>query len=243
MRQYYGTGILLVIFIVMSTMPQIFTFLLAPFAKPGQAVIYTITPLWKLSMYHFMLAVFVQIAAIILGVSSAIMVTRPWGRDFLPLLNSIASIGQTIPPVAVLALAVPILGFGVKPVFFALLLYGILPIMRNSLTAFQTISPDLIEAAKGQGLKGHQRLLWLELPLAVPAIISGIRTSMVITIGTAALGSTIAAKSLGDPIIAGLTTGNVAYVIQATILVALLAIIMDGFLKNIQTMFIPFNHS
>lgn len=231
MRRSYMIGILLMIFISMSAMPQWFTFLFAPFAKPGQEVIYTITPLWQLSMYHFLLAFAVQICAIILGVSSAIIVTRPWGRDFLPLLNTIASVGQTIPPVAVLALAVPILGFGVKPAFFALLLYGILPIIRNSLTAFETLSPDLIEAAKGQGLKGYQRLFWLELPLAVPAIISGIRTSTVITIGTAALGSTIAAKSLGDPIIAGLTTGNVAYVLQATILVALLAIIMDSLLK------------
>ncbi len=235
MRSYYIVGILAIIFIAMNVMPQLFAFLFAPFAKPGQEVIYTIVPLWKLSLYHLTIVLAVQIMAIVLGVLGSIMVTRPWGKDFFPLLNALASIGQTIPPVAVLALAVPVLGFGVKPVFLALVLYGILPIIRNSLTAFQTISPDLIEAAKGQGLKSHQRLLWLELPLAVPVIVSGIRTSMVITIGTATLGSTIAAKSLGDPIIAGLTTGNVAYVLQATILVALLAIIMDSLLKRIGT--------
>ncbi len=235
MHKRYILLLLLLIFILLNMFPQIFAVILAPFAKQGQNIIYDITPLWRLSFYHLSIVLLVQFFAIIFGVSGAIIATRSWGREFLPMLNSIASMAQTVPPVAVLALAVPVMGFGFKPAFVALLLYGILPIIRNSLTALQNTSPELLEAAKGQGLKNHQQLFWLELPLAKGAILSGVRTSMIITIGTAALGSTIAAKSLGDPIIAGLTTSNIAYVLQATILVALLAIIMDMLLELLQS--------
>lgn len=139
-----------------------------------------------------------------------------------------ASIGQTFPPVAVLALAVPALGFGALPTLFALTLYGVLPILRNSLTGLRGIDPAVLEAARGMGMSPGQVLWQVELPLALGAIIAGIRTSVTINIATAAIGSTIGASTLGDPIISGLVNDNAAYVLQGALLIGLLALTVDS---------------
>ena len=134
--------------------------------------------------------------------------TRPFGAEFLPLSRSLANIGQTFPPVAVLALAVPMLGFGTAPTLVALFLYGLLPIFENTLTGLTTLPPAVTDAAKGVGMTGWQRLLKVELPLALPVILAGIRLSTVISLSTATIGSTVAARTLGEVIIAGLTASN-----------------------------------
>jgi osmoprotectant transport system permease protein len=108
------------------------------------------------------------VAAMILAVALAILVTRPFGAEFLPLSRSLVNIGQTFPPVAVLALAVPAVGFGEKPTLIALFLYGLLPIFENALTGLSTLPEAVIEAAKGVGMTGWQRLTKVELPLASP---------------------------------------------------------------------------
>ncbi|MDX5376972.1 MAG: ABC transporter permease, partial [Halomonas sp.] len=164
----------------------------------------------------------------------AIAVTRPAGRDFLPLVSQLASIGQTFPPVAVLALAVPALGFGTLPIVVALLLYGLLPIVRNTLAGIDGIDPDVHEAARGMGMTPGQVLRQVELPLAAPVIIAGIRTSVTVNIATAALGATVGASNLGDPIIAGIVNGNTAYIVQGALLIGLLAITVDSVFERLQ---------
>ena len=111
--------------------------------------------------------------ATIIAVGLAILVTRPFGAEFLPLSRSLANIGQTFPPVAVLALAVPVLGFGTAPTLVALFLYGLLPIFENALTGLTDASAD---GARGGARHGHdraQRLVRVELPLALPVILGG----------------------------------------------------------------------
>ena len=150
------------------------------------------------------------------------------GRDFLPLVSQIASIGQTVPPVAVLALAVPVLGFGEAPIILALTLYGLLPILRNSISGLEGVDARVRNAARGMGMSASQRLLKVELPLAMPSIVAGVRTSVTINIATAAIGSTVGARTLGDPVIAGLVNGNTAYILQGAILIGLLALATDS---------------
>ncbi len=162
------------------------------------------------------------------GVGAAVLVTRPFGRDFLPLVAQFASMGQTLPPVAVLALAVPVLGFGTLPIIVALLLYGLLPIVRNSLAGLQGIDPAIHEAARGMGMSRGQVLRQVELPLAAPIILAGVRTSVTINIATAALGATVGASNLGDPIISGIVNGNTAYIVQGALLIGLLALTVDS---------------
>ena len=234
MKNWIGLAIGFILFLLFVYNINGFNWLFAPFASQPEHAIYQITPFYKLLWNHLYLVGISEIFAIIVGVSVSIIVTRAWGRDFLPIVLNLTSIGQTIPPVAVLALAVPSLGFGSKAVFIALFLYGILPIIRNSITALTEINPELIEAAKGQGMKNNQILFQLELPMAVPAIMAGVRTSTAIMIGTATIASAVSVKSLGEPIVAGLTNFNMAYILEGAIIVGLLAVFIDYFLKNIE---------
>lgn len=210
--------------------PQAFEPVFAPFAANGAPAIYTQSSLLSLTLSHLSMVAAATLAATLLSVGFAILVTRPSGREFLPLSRSIANIGQTFPPVAVLALAVPVFGFGPIPTLIALFLYGLLPIFENALTGLTAVPPSVQEAARGVGMTDTQRLVQVELPLALPIILTGIRLTAVISLSTATIGSTVAAKTLGEVIIAGLISNNTAFVLQGGLLVALLALfIHEGF--------------
>ncbi len=175
--------------------------------------------------------------AIVLGVAAGIAVTRPAGRDFRGLLETVAATGQAFPPVAVLALAVPAMGFGARPAIVALALYGLLPVVQNTIAGLENTPADARIAAAGMGMTATQILLRVELPLAAPVIVAGVRISVVIGIGTAAIASTVGARTLGLPIIVGLNGSNIAYVLQGALLVALLAVTLDqGFEALTRTM-------
>jgi osmoprotectant transport system permease protein len=129
--------------------------------------------------------------------------------------------------VAVLAIAVPLIGFGALPALIALALYGLLPIVRATIAGIESVPRSVIEVADGLGLRRVQRLLRVELPLALPVLLAGVRSSVIINIGTAAVASTVGAKTLGSPIIVGLSGFNTAYVIQGALVVGLLAVVAD----------------
>ena len=190
-------------------------------------VIYDMAPFTELVVEHGVLVLVSSGLATLLGLTTGIAVTRSWGRDFLPAVSALASMGQTFPPVAVLAIAVPVVGFGFKPTIIALFLYGLLPIVRNTITGIDSVDSDVLEAASGMGMTPFQVLKSVEIPLAMPVILAGIRISTVINIGTATLGATIGAGGLGKPIIAGLISENPAFILEGAILVGLFAIIVD----------------
>lgn len=199
-----------------------------------QQVIYERESFLFLLQNHLLLVLISAAVGTLVAVAGGIFATRPSGRDFLPLVSQVASIGQTFPPVAVLALAVPVLGFGEAPILVALMLYGLLPILRNTLAGLESISPAVKEAARGMGMSPMQVLVRAELPLAGRVILAGIRTSVTINIATAAIGSTIGARTLGDPVIAGLVNGNTAYVLQGAILIGLLALTTDSLFEALE---------
>ncbi|MFW0697422.1 ABC transporter permease [Pantoea sp. R13S299] len=189
---------------------------------------------WQLTLAHLFLVVTASLLAIVIGIGSGVLVTRRAGRAFRPLMETIVAAGQTIPPVAVLAIAVPVMGFGAWPAVVALLLYGLLPILQGTLAGIDSVPASSREIAIGVGMSSWQRLWQVELALAAPVIIAGIRTSVIINIGTAAIASTVGAKSLGSPVIIGLSGFNTAYVIQGALLVALLAIVSDRLFERLQ---------
>lgn len=189
---------------------------------------------WQLTLAHLFLVITASLLAIVIGIGSGVLVTRRAGRAFRPLMETIVAAGQTIPPVAVLAIAVPVMGFGAWPAVVALLLYGLLPILQGTLAGIDSVSASSREIAIGVGMSSWQRLWQIELALAAPVIIAGIRTSVIINIGTAAIASTVGAKSLGSPVIIGLSGFNTAYVIQGALLVALLAIVSDRLFERLQ---------
>lgn len=161
------------------------------------------------------------------GVAAGIFVTRPAGAEFRPMVETVVAIGQTVPPVAVLAIAAPLIGFGELPALIALALYGLLPIVRSTIAGIESVPESVREAATGLGLGRWQRLWRAELPLAAPVLLAGVRTSVIINIGTAAIASTVGARTLGSPIIVGLSGFNTAYVIQGALVVGLLAVVVD----------------
>lgn len=224
--------ILTVLLVAFLAEPQAFAPVFAPFAANGAPAVYTQSSLLSLTLGHLAMVAAATLAATIVSVGLAILVTRPSGREFLALSRSIANMGQTFPPVAVLALAVPVFGFGPIPTLIALFLYGLLPIFENALTGLTSIPPTVQEAARGVGMTDLQRLVSVELPLALPVILTGIRLTAVISLGTATIGSTVAAKTLGEVIIAGLTSNNTAFVLQGGLIVAVLALLIhEGFAR------------
>ncbi|EBH7547070.1 ABC transporter permease [Salmonella enterica] len=171
--------------------------------------------------------------AVVVGVGAGIAVTRESGKEFRPLVETIAAVGQTFPPVAVLAIAVPVMGFGQQPAIIALILYGVLPILQATLAGLGAVPASVMSVASGMGMSRRQQLYQVELPLAAPVILAGIRTSVIINIGTATIASTVGASTLGTPIIIGLSGFNTAYVIQGALLVALAAIIIDRLFERL----------
>jgi osmoprotectant transport system permease protein len=176
---------------------------------------------------HAGLVAVASLAATLLGVGLAVFVTRPVGGDFRPVVSALATVGQAFPPAAVLALAVPALGFGPRPTIVALFLYGLLPVIDNAIAGLEGVPAAVREAADGMGLSPWQRLRDVELPLAAPAIIAGVRVTVTIAIGTATIGSTVGALTLGTPIFDGLAANKLPFVLQGAVLVALFAILTD----------------
>jgi osmoprotectant transport system permease protein len=206
--------------------PHSFAPLFAPLADQGAPPIYDQGNLLVLALAHLGTVCCAAAASTIVAVGLGILVTRASGVRFLPLARTLASIGQTFPPVAVLAVAVPLVGFGAKPTLIALFAYGLLPIFENTIIGLQSCPPVVMEAASGMGMSARQRLASVELPLATPLILEGIRLSLVINVGTATIGSTVAAKGLGEVIIAGLLSNNTAFILQGALVTGLMAILL-----------------
>ena len=206
--------------------PDLFAPLLRPLAPDGMPVIYDRARLADLTLWHLGLVVAAIIPSALLATALAILVTRPSGAEFLPLARALGGFGQTFPPVAVLALAVPVVGFGAWPTLIALFLYGLLPVLENALAGLSGVPRAVMLAADGMGMTPRQRLWRVELPLAAPLMVEGVRISTVIAISTAAIGSTVAAPGLGEVIIAGLNANNLAFVVQGGLLTAARALIV-----------------
>ncbi|HLQ08991.1 MAG TPA: ABC transporter permease [Steroidobacteraceae bacterium] len=215
-------------------MPESFAPLFAPLTQYGAPPIYDQGNLLTLALAHLGTVCCAAAASTIVAVGLGILVTRPSGAQFLPLSRTLVNIGQTFPPVAVLAVTVPLLGFGVKPTLIALFAYGLLPIFENTIVGLQTCPPQVLEAANGMGMSARQRLLSVELPLALPLILEGIRLSLVINVGTATIGSTVAAKGLGEVIIAGLLSNNDAFILQGGLVTGLMAILLYDALAGLE---------
>ena len=172
--------------------------------------------------------------AIAVAVPAGILITRQGFRDFSGLILGVANIGQSVPSIAILALFMGILGLGATTAIFALWLYALLPIVRNTATGIEEVDPSIIEAATGMGMTGRQILLKIELPLALPVMFAGMRTAAVINVGTAALGAFIGAGGLGTFIITGIPLMRDRMILVGAILTAVMAVLVDWILSKFQ---------
>ncbi len=177
---------------------------------------------------------------IALGLGIAVSVPLGVLANRQPLLKRpllvFVSVLQTIPSVAILALTVAALGgrIGLLPALIALLLYSMLPIVRNTVTGLENVAEDVVEAARGIGMSPGQILTRVRLPLALPVIIAGIRTAAVWTVGLATLSTLVGATSLGNYIFTGLQTRNLVAVTVGSIAAAVMAVILDAIIGGMQ---------
>jgi osmoprotectant transport system permease protein len=196
--------------------------------------LYTRTPFITLALAHLAIVAAATALAVAVGLGLGIVATRPAGRSLLPTVRAVAVIGQTVPPVAVLAIAVPLLGFGAAPTLLALVLYGVLPVLAQTVAGLGQVPADTLHAADGMGYGRWRRLLEVELPLAAGPIMAGVRLSAIVGVGTATIGSAVGATTLGSPIVEGLVGNNPAYVLQGALLVGALALTVDAALAAVE---------
>ena len=183
---------------------------------------------------HLLLTVVALIGGIAISLPLALLVAgHPRVRAAVLM---VASVVQTIPGLALLALMVPLLGrIGIVPALLALILYSMLPVLRNAVTGLAGVDAGLVEAARGLGLTDRQILLRVQLPLAWPVIIAGIRTATVWVVGMATLSTPVGASSLGNYIFSGLQTQNYTAVLVGCVAAAVLALVLDGVIRWLET--------
>ncbi len=188
---------------------------------------------------HLELVIVSSLITIPAGLLFGILVTREDFREVLPLVNNLVNSGQTVPTIAVVAFMAPIIGFGFWPAIIALVAYGLLPVVRNTIAGLEAVDDFIINSARGMGMTPVQILFQIELPVASSIIMAGIRTSMVINVGTATLGAFVGSGGLGTPIASGLAMTVDAFILLGAIPAAILAILIDYVLGRIEFVFTP----
>lgn len=179
----------------------------------------------ELLVQHLLLVILSVVLAIVVAVPLGVMATR--NERLKGYVRSIGNVAQTIPTLAVIALVFPLLGIGFLPSLTGLFVYALLPILTNTITGLEDVDEGTVEAARGMGMTETEILRKIQLPLAVPVIFAGIRTSAVINVGTAYLAYFIGGGGLGLWVISGINLFNMPQVLAGAIPGALLAISMD----------------
>ncbi|HHJ98562.1 MAG TPA: ABC transporter permease [Actinobacteria bacterium] len=191
------------------------------------------TPL-ALVWQHLELVLISSALSVAAGLALGVFVTRPAGADFYGVVADLTNLGQTFPPVAVFTLAVPLLGFGLRPTVLALALYGVLPVLRNTISGIEGVPADVLESASELGMRPWQRLLRVELPIALPVIMAGVRVSVIVNVATATIGAIAGAGGFGAPIINGLVNLAPAITLEGALLAAGLALTLDALFGGVE---------
>ncbi|MBO0852740.1 MAG: ABC transporter permease [Nocardia sp.] len=176
---------------------------------------------------HIELTAVATVIVVVIAIPLGVALTRPRLKRFEPGAIALANVGQAAPAVGLLVLFTFWLGTGFRTAIVGLVVYAMLPILQNTIIGLRQVDQHTIEAARGIGFSAARTLLQVELPLAVPVILNGVRTALVILVGTATLSTFIGATSLGTLITTGITLFLPKLLISGAILVALLAMIID----------------
>lgn len=207
--------------------------------KIGIYSVFTYSDLLFCTSAHFRMVFVSVIIATLIGVPLGILVTRHGLEKFaLPVIGG-ANVGQTIPSLAVIAIMAPLLGFGFQSAIVALVIYGLLPILRNAYTSIKKIDPAIIEAARGMGMNRIQIARKVELPLARPVIMAGIRVSTVITVGTAELAVLVGGTGLGKITLTGVFAREALIILQGAAPTAAMAVLLGFGLELIERWITP----
>jgi len=162
-----------------------------------------------------------------IAIPMGILLTRPFARSITPPAIAVFNIGQAIPSIGLIVLLAVVWDIGFRPMVVALVAYTVLPVLRNTMVGLQQVDHSLIEAARGMGMTKVAVLGRVELPLAVPTILAGVRTALVINVGTATLATFTAAGGLGDIVSGGISTSRDTTIITGAVLTGILALSID----------------
>ncbi|NLY37270.1 MAG: ABC transporter permease [Tissierellia bacterium] len=185
-------------------------------------------------MEHIWMVLLSSFIAVTLGGILGIFVTTNYGHEFKDILLKAVSLGQSFPSPALLALTVPILGYGIKGALIALVVYALMPIIYNIIIGIEEVPKDIIDAAKGMGMSETEIYTKVKIPLALNVILGGIRTALVINISAATLAAAVGAGGLGVLVVNGVRTFDMVLILEGAIPVTLLAIIVELLLKELQ---------
>jgi len=186
-----------------------------------------------------------HLSLVLVSLASAVVISIPLGilaakrRRLGQIILAVTGTIQTIPSLALLVFMIPVLGIGPRPAIAALFLYSLLPIVRNTYAGLTGIAADVLESAEALGLPSIARLRLIELPLASPTILAGIKTSAVINVGTATLGALIGAGGYGQPILTGIRLANVGLILEGAVPAALMALGAQAAFELLEPALVP----
>ncbi|ALD64905.1 ABC transporter permease [Glutamicibacter soli] len=183
--------------------------------------------IWKYTQEHLQITLISTVIVLLIAIPLGILLTRPSLRKAAPAVRAIANFGQAAPAIGVIVLLAFWLGFGPKTAVISLVIYAILPVLSNTIVGLQQVDQRLVEAGRGIGMSQLAVLFKVELPLAVPVMLSGIRTALVLLVGTATLATFINGGGLGILITTGVNLNLNVVLIAGSLLVALLALTVD----------------
>lgn len=178
-------------------------------------------------LQHLKLTFLAAVLTLVIAIPLGVMISRRWSRFVAPLILGLANIGQAFPAIGLLVLLTIKLDVGVRVALISIVAYGVLPVLRNTIVGLQQIDPGLVEAAVGIGMRPRQVLLRIELPLAVPVLLAGVRTTLVLAVGVATLATFVDAGGLGDIIVNGLKLDRFPVQVTGAVLVMCIAFFVD----------------
>ncbi len=190
-----------------------------------------------LLMEHIQLTALALLAAIAIGIPLGILISyvKPASKPVLAFANLV----QAIPSMALLGLAIPILGIGMKPAVFLVVIYSLLPIIKNTYAGLMNISPQMLEAAEGIGLTRKQILFKVQIPMALPVIMTGVRISAVSAVGLMTLAAYVGGGGLGDLVFSGIRLVNNVKILAGAIPACILALLVDRVFAAVEVLVTP----
>lgn len=188
---------------------------------------------------HVKLTAIASAIVVVIAVPAGVILTRGRARAAAPVVVGIANTGQAAPSIGLLALFFIWLGPGMLPAIVGLSLYGLLPVLRNTITGLQGVDPTLVEAGRGMGMSAASTLFRIELRLALPVIMAGVRTALVLVVGTAALATLIGGGGLGDALNSAISLSRPRAMIASAVLIALLALLVEWIGRVLELVFRP----
>lgn len=184
---------------------------------------------------HLRLVLVSTVVVVGLGVPLGIMLSRKWAAFIRPGVLAVANAGQAIPSIGILVLLALLFGVGFEMAVIALVLYALLPVLRNTLVGIQQVDPFVIDAGRGMGMSASQILWRIELPLAVPVMLAGIRVALILNVGVATLATYTNAGGLGDLIERGIVLNRMPVLLVGSLLTIALALAIDWIASLVET--------